>query len=299
MMCKVRNDIVCNSISLILILTDNFDLDNFIKSVKNISDKTEIPLYVKSVEDFVIVRDIEIYLFIYNNKLEIHASHRYYDAVGIFKILSLIDDDYNKIENQEPILIDQFVLNNKNSCSHLYLSPYSIPIAILLNTTRKKRLTNEKMHDWIIFKKTKNKTIDIIKEIQSLFKNYNLFLPVNIRKTLNLHKDLIGFNTSLFYVKNTDTNIIENIKSCKNEDDFNKSIDEDTVFKNKNIFLNSYMQYKYPSYVDDMILITPDDKPNAQNLFNDSIIITPKDKEGYSKVFMSTNLAEIIQNTNL
>jgi hypothetical protein len=277
-------------LDLIFVLNNNFDLGNFTGSVERISKKLNIPIYIKNIEESVIPINIEIYFFIYSNRLEIFCSHKFYDGQSIFKILDLIDNEYNNIDNKEEIFIDPNIINNKNTCSAITI--VSLPISIMLNLNRKDRLCSDNMDNYMsLLTKTKtDKTIDIINEIQILFNNYTMFIGINIRKTLNLHKYTIGNYVVGYCLKSNDKNLISNIKKCKNLDDFVKSFSDHDDCEEQ-LILNSFMQYKYPSFIDDMIF-------DDNKFVNKVIIITPKNKEGYSNVYISRVLKEILEKNN-
>jgi hypothetical protein len=268
-------------------LNDEFDMNNFKNSVEKISSLLDIPIHIKNIDDIIIVFNVEIYFIISNNNLLITCSHIYYDASSIFTILNLIDSVYNKKEITIPIIIDPKIKQNKNNLSSILCNCSSL----LKNFIRKEKMNIDCSNSNIFscLYKTTNvfKTNDIINELQYLFKEYNMIILINSRKTFKLDENTIGCYILFFCLQKGNKHLIDNLKKCKDLNDLNNTFinaDESEV-----ITINSYLNFNNPSFVNEFY---PPFITNSMN--NKTIFITPKNKLGESKIYMSKELLESI-----
>ena len=103
---NIINDIVINTnnitinviknigaIELLFYLDELFDLNNFSKSIDTFNKKYNIPIkLIKQNEEFIIL-NFEIYICINDKMMSLNCSHKYYDALSVYKILNLIDNE--------------------------------------------------------------------------------------------------------------------------------------------------------------------------------------------------------------
>jgi hypothetical protein len=307
---NILNNIVINIIEnityieLIFQLDESFDLNNFSRSIEIFNKKYNLPIkLIKKYEEFIIY-NFEIYICISDKLMSVNCSHKYYDATSIYKIFNLIDNEYKNIITHDTIYLDNVNIFIENK---LYSS--------LLNNLSRKKLNIDFTHfrifdaqsnqsnpfisaheggilneNWckideelILLKNIKNnKSVEIINEIQELFKPLDILLVIDKRKNLNINENVVGCYTDLFYVKNDEKDFINKLK--KYEKTIKQTID------NKFIVINSYLKFKIPSFCIHQLPMQLDISKYLYYIF-----ITPKNKEGFSSIFMNKKLYNFLQ----
>jgi hypothetical protein len=280
-------DISSKTIEYMFHLNKELNIEKFKNSLDTVSKKLNIPIIFKEIDEPFYYMSTEIYIIIFNKKLGYYCSHKYYDASSLFTVLNFIDDAYNdRIIDPNDIHIDPIITENKN--------PFDVVSLPFLASQFKNHLLRKEMflYDYekesIPFKKLKiEKTTDFINEILDLFnKDYDMNIIVNGRKNLNfnLHEKHLGLNSYSFYYKKGE-NLISKLKKFKSVSDLKNSFPDDLFIHLlfcKVIVLNSYLQFKFPSFIKSMCMVKPDLK--------NGIFITPKDKDGFSEIYISENL---------
>ena len=259
------------TIDFLFELDDMFDLNKFSKSVAKVSNQLGISIKLININDYPLLLNTEIYICINNKKMLLKCSHKHYDAASIYTILNAIDNNYLNLNTNETIYLGDKFLENDFICSSLVNNITNSPSNFALPD------------DFVLFKNvTNNNSIELINNIQDLFKEHNLLIMINTRKNLNINKNTLGFYSTVYYCKSDEKDFISKLKNIKNISEIPSPSITD-VFSDC-IFINSYLKYKLPSFCVRMIplFILPFQYP--------TIFITSKNKEGISSIYMNKKL---------
>ncbi len=261
------------TIEFLFELDDEFDLNKFSKSIDKVSNQLGISIKLININDYSLLLNSEIYICINNKKMLFKCSHKYYDTASVYAILNAIDNNYLNLNTNETIYLgDKFIEND-------------FIFSSLLNNIIRSPSNFELSDDLVLFKNvTNNNSIELINNIQDLFKEHNLLIIINTRKNLNINVNTLGFYSTAYFCKSDENDFISKIKNIKNISEIPNPSIKDVLFNDNVIFINSYLKYKLPSFCVRTI-------PSVSLPFQyPYIFITPKNKEGISSIYMNKKL---------